>query len=117
MNQPLYPIHTEPVYRHYIWGGTALHDLLGKPLGPEGTLAESWEIADDALATNGPLEGLTLRRIDEASGGALTGDAPSYRNARLALLIKLSHAAQNLSVQVHPDDERARQYEPEKGYP
>lgn len=117
MEQPLYPLRTEPVYRHYIWGGTALRDLLGKPLGPEGTLAESWEIADEDRAANGPLEGKTLRAIDEATGGALTGDAPRYPNARLALLIKLSHAARDLSVQLHPNDEQARRFEPEKGYP
>jgi mannose-6-phosphate isomerase len=117
MDQPLYPLCTDPVYRHYIWGGAALHDLLGKPLGPEGTLAESWEIADDALAANGPLEGQRLCAIDEVTGGALTGDAPHYPNARLALLIKLSHAAQDLSVQIHPNDEQAQRYDSEKGYP
>lgn len=117
MDQQLYPMHTEPVYRHYIWGGIALHDLLGKPLGPEGTLAESWEIADDARAANGPLQGKTLRAIDEETQAALTGDAPRYANARLALLIKLSHAAQDLSVQVHPNDEQALRDEPDKGYP
>ena len=117
MNEPLYPIHTDPIYRHYIWGGAGLHELFGKPLGPEGTLAESWEIADDDRAANGPLTGRTLREVDEASGGALTGDAPRYPNARLSLLIKLSHAAQDLSVQIHPDDEQARELDPEKGYP
>jgi mannose-6-phosphate isomerase len=117
MSHPLYPLRTQPIYRHYIWGGTGLHDLLDKPLGPEGTLAESWEIADEARAENGPYAGKTLREIDAETDGALTGDAPHYPHARLPLLIKLSHAALDLSVQIHPNDAQALQYEPEAGFP
>lgn len=118
-DQPLelYPLRTEPVFRHYIWGGDKLGPLLGKPMGPDGTLAESWEIADEARVANGPLAGRTLREVDEASGGALVGDGPRYPNAQVPLLIKLSHAAQDLSVQIHPNDEQARRDEPERGYP
>lgn len=117
MSHPLYPLRTEPVYRHYIWGGTGLHDLLEKPLGPEGTLAESWEITDEALAANGHYAGKTLRAIDEETAGELTGDAPHYPCARVPLLIKLSHAAQDLSVQIHPNDAQALRDEPDAGYP
>lgn len=113
----LYPLRTDPVYRHYIWGGTQLGTLLGKPLGPDGTLAESWEIADDARVANGPFAGQTLRELDERVGGAVSGDAPHYPNAQLPLLIKLSHAAQDLSVQIHPTDAQALRDEPERGYP
>jgi mannose-6-phosphate isomerase len=113
----LYPLRTEPVYRHYIWGGTKLGSLLGKPLGPDGSLAESWEVADEARVANGPLAGETLREVDERSGGAISGDAPHYPQAQLPLLIKLSHAAQDLSVQIHPTDAQALRDEPERGYP
>jgi mannose-6-phosphate isomerase len=113
----LYPLRTDPVYRHYIWGGTRLAALLGKPLGAEGTLAEAWEVADEARVANGPLAGQTLRAVDERSGGAVSGDAPHYPNAQLPLLIKLSHAAQDLSVQIHPTDAQALRDEPERGYP
>jgi len=112
-----YPLRTDPVYRHYIWGGSGLHELLGKPLGPDGTLAESWEVADDARVANGPWQGQTMREVDEATGGLLRGDTPSYPNARISLLIKLSDAAQDLSVQIHPTDEQALRDEPERGYP
>src|SRR5207302_1865864 len=40
-----------------------------------------------------------------------------YANARLPILIKLSHAAQDLSVQIHPNDEQALRDAPERGYP
>ena len=113
----LYPLATTPVYRHYIWGGQRLHTLLGKPLGEGGRLAESWEVADEALVADGPLQGQTLREVDEASGGALVGDGPRYPQGRLPLLIKLSNAEDNLSVQVHPDDEDAQRLSPDLGYP
>jgi mannose-6-phosphate isomerase len=113
----LYPLATEPVYRHYIWGGRRLHTLLGKPLGERGTLAESWEVADEARVANGPLAGQTLRAVDEASGGALVGDGPRYPQARIPLLIKLSNAEDDLSVQVHPDDAYALEHSAQLGYP
>ncbi|MDB5075747.1 MAG: mannose-6-phosphate isomerase, type 1, partial [Chloroflexi bacterium] len=113
----LYPLRTDPVYRHYIWGGNRLGPLLGKPPGPNGTLAESWEIADEARVAGGAWHGHTLREVDEATGGALTGDSPHYPNARLPILIKLSDSAQNLSVQIHPNDEQALSMEPDSGYP
>ncbi len=111
------PLRTAPVFRHYIWGGARLGPLLGKPLGPEGTLAESWEVGDDALVDGGPWAGRTLRAVDEATDGALRGDAPSYPNARLPLLIKLSDSAADLSIQIHPTDEQALRDAPERGYP
>jgi mannose-6-phosphate isomerase len=113
----VYPFRTEPVYRHYIWGGKRLAPLLGKPLGPQGTLAESWEIADEATVAEGPWQGRTLREVDEMTGGSVTGDAPHYANARLSLLVKLSDAAQDLSVQIHPSDEQALRDDAAKGYP
>ncbi len=113
----LYPLRTEPVYRHYIWGGTRLKPLLGKPLGPEGTLAESWEVADEARVASGRFQGQTLRELDETTGGALSGEAPHYANAQLPLLIKLSDAARDLSIQIHPTDEQALRDEPGRGYP
>ncbi len=111
------PLRTAPVFRHYIWGGTRLAPLLGKPLGPEGTLAESWEVGDDALVDGGPWTGRTLRAVDEATNGDLRGEATSYAKARLPLLIKLSDSAADLSIQIHPTDEQALRDEPERGYP
>src|ERR1035437_309386 len=114
---PLYALRTEPVYRYYIWGGTRLGTLFQKPAGPAGTLAESWEVGDDPRVANGPWQGRTLREIDEQTGGALGGDVPHYANARLPLLIKLSGSAQDLSVQIHPNDAQALRDAPERGFP
>ena len=113
----LYPLRTDPVYRHYVWGGTRLSELLGKPVGPEGTLAESWEIGDYARVAEGAWQGKTLREVDEATDGGISNGAPHYPNARLPLLIKLSGSAQDLSVQIHPTDEQALRDDPGRGFP
>ena len=113
----LYPLPTEPVYRHYVWGGTRLSELLGKPVGPQGTLAESWEIGDDARVAEGAWQGKTLREVDEATDGGISNGAPHYPSARLPMLIKLSGSAQDLSVQIHPSDEQALRDDPGRGFP
>ena len=108
---------TEPVYRYYIWGGRRLHARWGKPLDAAGRLAESWEVADEAQVADGPWAGRTLAEVDTATDGALTGDVPHYPRARLPLLIKLSNAEADLSVQVHPDDALAAVLAADTGYP
>ena len=113
----LYPFRTEPEYRYYVWGGARLSELMGKPTGPEGTLAESWEIGDEARVAEGPWQGKTLREVDEATDGGISNGAPHYPNARLPLLIKLSGSAQDLSVQIHPTDAQALRDDPERGFP
>ncbi len=113
----LYPLRTDPVYRYYVWGGTRLSDLMRKPTGPEGTLAESWEIGDDARIAEGDWRGKTLREVDEATDGGISDGAPHYPNARLPLLIKLSGSSQDLSVQIHPNDEQALRDDPGRGFP
>jgi mannose-6-phosphate isomerase len=113
----LYPFRTEPAYRYYVWGGTRLSELMGKPTGPEGTLAESWEIGDEARVAEGPWQGKTLREVDELTEGGISNGAPHFANARLPLLIKLSGAAQDLSVQIHPSDEQALRDDPGRGFP
>jgi mannose-6-phosphate isomerase len=57
---------------------------------------------------NGPLKGKTLSQLSEQYQRELVGDAA--RDARrFPLLLKFLFPHQKLSVQVHPDDARARQ--------
>jgi mannose-6-phosphate isomerase len=55
----------------------------------------------------GPYDGLSLRELTERHGAALLG--PGFKGSTFPLMIKLIDAADRLSVQVHPDDELARQ--------
>lgn len=112
--QPLYPLRFKPIFRQYIWGGRKLGDVLGKPIGPEGVYAESWEIvdhgADQSVVAAGPLAGTTLGELSRQRGRDLLGlDHP---DPSFPLLLKFLDAAQTLSVQVHPNDEQAARLDP-----
>ena len=103
------PLKMRPVFKERVWGGRRLADLLGKPLPSGKPIGESWELADHPNGTstvaNGPLAGQSLRHVVEAHAADLFGKpAMSAWRERLPLLVKIIDAAQDLSLQVHPDD-------------
>jgi len=105
-----------PVLRDYLWGGRRLATLYGRAL-PAGTVAESWEISGhphgSTAANCGFWEGRPLPAILEALGEQLVGSRAGWALARrkFPLLVKLLDAQQDLSLQVHPDDEYALVHE------
>ncbi|HHX24103.1 MAG TPA: class I mannose-6-phosphate isomerase [Thermoanaerobacterales bacterium] len=106
----LYPYKMMPVYKEYIWGGHNLKKL-GKSV-PEGRLAESWELSgipgSESKIANGPLKGHTLTDVLRKYGKLVLGDKIK---AGLPILLKFIDANNNLSIQVHPDDEYAEKNE------
>ncbi|HLA86116.1 MAG TPA: type I phosphomannose isomerase catalytic subunit, partial [Thermoguttaceae bacterium] len=117
----LYPLRFEPLYKHYLWGGRRFETLLGRRLTPGEVYAESWEIVDhgedQSVVHFGPLAGRTLRELmnehrDALLGPAVRREAPGVLAGRFPLLLKLLDAAQNLSIQVHPDDAMAARLDP-----
>jgi len=111
----LYPFTFEPELRSYIWGGRSL-EALGRRL-PAGVIAESWEISGHPAAptrvTSGPLAGHTLASLVAELGEGLLGrcNRAALARQRFPLLVKLLDAAQKLSIQVHPPDAYAAEYE------
>jgi len=110
----LYPLKFQPVYKDYLWGGRNL-EKLGRKL-PQGIIAESWEVSahPDGLSviSNGPEAGLILNDYLMKYGKAAVGELVAEQYLmRFPLLVKLIDANQQLSVQVHPDDEYAAQNE------
>ncbi|NDC53888.1 MAG: class I mannose-6-phosphate isomerase [Planctomycetia bacterium] len=111
----MHPLLLEPVYRRYLWGGRRFATELGRDLPPGDDFAESWELVDrpgddQSVVAAGPLAGRTLGDLVRGSGHDLLG-----RHAGLAafpLLFKFLDARRDLSVQVHPDDERAAKLVP-----
>jgi len=106
---PLYPLRFEPIYRRYLWGGRRLESVLGKQLGDGDHYAESWEVvdrdADQSRVAAGPLCGTTLRELVRGYSSDLLGrHAPQ---PQFPLLFKFLDARENLSVQVHPNNEQA----------
>ena len=94
MENNLYPIKFETIYKPKIWGG------------------ESWEVSgvegDVSVVANGFLAGNSLSELLEVYMGDLVGDAVYERfGNEFPLLIKFRDARDRLSVQVHPGDELA----------
>jgi mannose-6-phosphate isomerase len=111
MKTELYPLTFEPVYKDYPWGGSRIPEVFNRKV-PEGIYAESWEIADHddgmSIVANGPLAGRSLRDILEQTPRDIMGS--SSDGTRFPLLIKLIDARDKLSVQVHPNDQTAKEF-------
>ncbi|MCH8147362.1 MAG: class I mannose-6-phosphate isomerase [Planctomycetes bacterium] len=106
----VYPLIFEPIIKPKIWGGRRLETALGKPLPPDGSFGESWEVADleddQSRVAQGPAQGKTLSELVTSWGEDLIGRAPLF-DGRFPLLIKFLDARDTLSVQVHPDEAMA----------
>lgn len=108
------PIRFEPLLKRIRWGGTRLGTVLRKPLGSETDYAESWEISDhgedQSIVSEGPLAGQTLQQLLIDHNEELLGRHAGM--TQFPLLIKFLDANDRLSVQVHPNDELAREFDP-----
>ncbi len=110
----LYPLKFEPILKEKIWGGTSLVNHYYKKADPGIKYGESWEISaiSDNLSVvgNGFLAGNNIEELIEVYMGDITGDAVYEKfGIEFPLLIKLIEAKADLSIQVHPDNEMARE--------
>jgi len=107
-----YPLKFKPILKQKIWGGNKLVNKLHKK-SPLKNIGESWEISDVgqdiSIVSNGKLKGKTLKDLLKVYKSALIGDI-NYRTFKdkFPLLIKFIDAEQDLSVQVHPNNELAK---------
>lgn len=111
MDQPLV---FEPVFSRRRWGGRKLNELLSKAIGPEDDYAESWEIADHAdgqsIVSKGLHAGSSLSHLLEDFNDEILGRVSGQ--SQFPLLIKYLDANDWLSLQVHPNDQQAKQFNP-----
>lgn len=110
----LYPIKFTPVVKTRLWGGTYLKDCFHKQTESDGNIGESWEISgiegSETVASNGYLAGNTLNELVEVYLDELVGQKVYDKfGTQFPLLYKLIDANDNLSIQVHPDDEMAQE--------
>lgn len=102
--------------KDYLWGGTRLRDEYGKK-SDKDKVAESWELSchkdGESIIGNGKNEGKTLTEYINANPSVLGLNCDKFEN--FPILIKLIDARDNLSVQVHPDNEYAMRVEGEYG--
>jgi mannose-6-phosphate isomerase len=109
----LYPLKFEPICLEKIWGGNRLKTLLGKKYNTKNC-GESWEISgfDDkvSIVANGFLKGNDLNELIEIYMGDLVGDKVYEKfGIEFPLLIKFIDAQDDLSIQVHPNDELSKE--------
>lgn len=113
----LYPLKLIAPLKDYLWGGVKLKHEYNKQTDLT-KVAESWELAchKDGMSRieNGDAQGLTLAEYISAQGEKILG-TKAEKFAYFPLLIKFIDAKENLSVQVHPDNEYALRVEGEYG--
>jgi mannose-6-phosphate isomerase len=109
---PFYPLQFEPILKERIWGGTKLKSHLNKPITSEIT-GESWEIStvenDVSVVSNGEFKGKSLNElIAEFPVEILGTKVYAAFGKQFPLLFKYLDAREDLSIQLHPNDELAQ---------
>ncbi|WP_413375609.1 mannose-6-phosphate isomerase, class I [Alkalihalobacillus sp. 1P02AB] len=106
------PIFLKPVFHERIWGGQKLSTEFNYVIPFEKT-GEAWVISahpnGPSVVKNGPLVGKTLAELWNEHGQLFNKEQDNQEE--YPLLIKILDAADDLSVQVHPNDEFAREVE------
>ncbi len=116
----LYPLKFHPQFKEKIWGGRKIESILQKNFDPLENCGESWELSavdgNISMVKNGGFEGRSLQSLLEDYGPRLVGTKVyQYHGNEFPLLIKFIDAQQDLSVQVHPNDELAAARHGQKG--
>lgn len=102
------PFLLSPAMKDYLWGGTRLKDGFSKETDLE-ILAETWECSTHpdgpSIVASGPNTGKALIDVLKENPD-FVGTHPKMQDG-LPILVKFIDAKNDLSVQVHPDDEYA----------
>ncbi|PNQ73683.1 mannose-6-phosphate isomerase [Hanstruepera neustonica] len=111
MKDKLYPLMFKPILKDKIWGGQKLKTLLNKP-SDLPNVGESWEISDvegdTSIVSNGILKGQSLKQLLRTYKDELIGTKNFKQfGEKFPLLIKFIDAREDLSIQLHPNDELA----------
>ncbi len=109
----LYPIKFEPILKEKIWGGEKLIQTFKKK-SSKTNIGESWEVSDVkgaiSIVANGVLKGKTLKQLIRTYKGDFVGDKVYKKfGEAFPILIKFIDAKTPLSIQVHPNNELAKE--------
>lgn len=107
----LKPYKFKAYLKETIWGGRKLASFKGIKLGA-ADVGESWEISavegHESVVAEGVDKGCKLNELIEKYGARLVGQKVYDKYGTVfPLLIKFIDAAQDLSIQVHPNDKLA----------
>jgi len=101
-----------PILKEKVWGGKKLKILLNKTTTSD-KVGESWELSglrnNVSVVSEGEFKGQTLNQLISKYKQDLLGEKVFKKfGTEFPLLIKFIDAADDLSVQVHPDDKTAQ---------
>jgi mannose-6-phosphate isomerase len=101
----------KPILKEIIWGGTDIRPFKGLAPGDE-KVGESWELShvegNESVVDGGAMDGTGIGRLIETLGPRLLGQQVMQRFGNtFPLLIKFIDARDDLSIQVHPNDQLA----------
>lgn len=107
-----HPITFYPIIKERIWGGNKLNTFLNKKIEIDNA-GESWEIStvpdDVSIANAGFFDGKNLNEIIELYPEEILGkNVLDIYGLEFPLLFKFLDAHQDLSIQLHPNDELAK---------
>ena len=113
MNSALYPLQFDPILKERIWGGEKLKTVLHKEITSKIT-GESWELStvegDVSIISNGEHKGISLQDLINKYPDEVLGTKVHKRfGKQFPLLFKFIDAREDLSIQVHPNDELAKE--------
>lgn len=108
-----YPIRFIPIMKERIWGGNKLKSVFKKVTNKE-KIGESWEISDVegdvSVVANGSLKGKTLKDLIKVYQKEFLGSKVFNQfGEKFPILIKFIDAKTPLSIQVHPNNELAKE--------
>lgn len=115
----MYPLKFEPILKSTLWGGEKIVPYK-QIASDQKQVGESWELSgvkgNESVVANGPDKGKTLPELIAAYKEQLLGIANYERfGGEFPLLIKFIDAREDLSIQVHPNDELAWERHKSKG--
>jgi len=115
----MYPYKFKPILKSTIWGGEKIAPYK-QIVSAQKQIGESWELSgvggNESVVAEGPDAGMTLPELIARDGEQLLGKANAARfGGEFPLLVKFIDARQDLSIQVHPNDDLALKRHHSKG--
>jgi mannose-6-phosphate isomerase len=110
----LRPSRLEPIFDARPWGVNSLAPLFPEQNNLKEKIGEAWLTGEKCLFADGPFAGSPLGEAWPRMPVEWTGTKVRHEGA-FPILVKFIFTDDKLSVQVHPDDEYASQYEKQAG--
>ncbi|WP_439183581.1 type I phosphomannose isomerase catalytic subunit [Carboxylicivirga taeanensis] len=109
----LYPLKFNPILKEMIWGGKKIPQKLNVDVDEDVKIGENFAVSglksDQSVVNNGPLAGKNMMELIETYKGDFLGTKVYQQfGSNFPLLIKYIDANDDLSIQVHPNDEQAK---------